>query len=143
MFANAEDDLKLPPNELRVDWSELKELKFNEWTIKSFDGWDIPADGGSKVFFFQAISGERFDIMAANPGYWTAEDKKVGRQVFFIIRNNRFYRIVPDSDEERNVIEKLEAAKATLSGQGKKDPKLLAGLIEKLKTRDPMFTPKN
>jgi len=142
MYANAGGDLKLPPDELRADWSELKEIKFNEWTIKSFDGWAIPFDGGSKVFSFQTTSGERFDIMAANPGYWTDEDKKAGKQVFFVIRKNRFYRIAPDSDEERSVIKKLDAARTTLSGQGEKDPKLLTGLIERLKTRDLMFKPK-
>ncbi|MEO0016812.1 MAG: hypothetical protein RLZZ522_95, partial [Verrucomicrobiota bacterium] len=90
----------------------------------------------------QTTSGERFDIMAANPGYWTDEEKKAGRQVFFIIRNNRFYRIAPDSDEERNVIEKLEAAKATLAGKGQKDPRILAGLIDRLRTHKSMFTTK-
>ena len=141
LFANAGGNLRLPPDELRADWSELKELKFSEWAIKSFDGWASPFDGGSKVFFFQTTSGERFDIMVANPGYWTDEDKKAGRQVFFIIRNNRFYRIDARSAEEKNIIEKLTNAAARLTGEGMKAPELLTSLAKRLESREPAFKP--
>jgi hypothetical protein len=142
MCAIASGDVQLPPKELRAEWSDLKELKFTEWTIKSFNGWDVPFDGGSKVCFFESASGEKFDIMAANLAYWTDAEKKAGKQVFFVIHKNRYYRIEPNSDQERNVIEKLETAKSTLSGEGNKDPRLLAGLIDRLRSRDPMFNPK-
>lgn len=132
----------LPPENLRAEWTELEELKFADWTIKDFVGWGEPFDGGSKVFFFESDSGERFDLMVANPGYWTAQDKKEHRQVFIVIHKNRFYRIEPKSDEEKNMVEKLTEATGKLSGQGKKDPKLLASLAERLESREPIFKPK-
>jgi hypothetical protein len=133
------DDQMLPPKELRAEWSELQELKFSDWSIKDFLGWDIPFDGGSKVFFFKSDGGERFDLMVANPEYWTAEDKKERRQVFIVIYKNRFYRIEPKSDEEKIMIAKLTKAQDQLSGNGKKDPKLLTSLAERLESREPIF----
>ena len=76
------DDEMLPPKALRAEWAELQQQKFSDWKIKSFLGWDIPFDGGSKVFFFESDNGERFELMLANPSYWTALDKKEHRQVY-------------------------------------------------------------
>jgi hypothetical protein len=140
-IAYAEDGM-LPPKELRAEWGELQNLKFEEWSIKEFRGWDVPFDGGSKVFFFESDGGERFDLMVANPGYWTDEDKKELRQVFIVIHKNRFYRIEPKSDEEKNMIEKLTEAAKRLRGERKTDPKLLTSLAERLESRDPIFKPK-
>jgi len=136
------DDNVLPPKDLRAEWTELQKIKFSEWGIKSFLGWDVPFDGGSKVFFFESDGGERFDLMVANPSYWTAQDKNESRQVFLVIHKNRFYRIDPKSDEEKNMIQKLTEAAGKLSGEGKKNPKLLSNLAERLKSREPMFNPK-
>lgn len=140
-IAHAEDRM-LPPEPLRATWGELHKLKFQEWSIKEFRGWDVPFDGGSKVFFFESDGGVQFDLMVANPAYWTAEDKKKSRQVFIVIHKNRFYRIDPKSDEEKNILEKLTEAAARLRGEGKTDPRLLKGLAEHLKSREPLFKPK-
>ena len=140
-IAQAEDG-RLPPEALRAEWEELQKLKFQEWTIKEFLGWDVPFDGGSKVFFFESNGGDRFGLMVATPAYWTAEDKKERRQVFIVIHKNRFYRIAPKSEEEKNLLEKLTDAAARLRGEGKTDPKLLTGLAERLKSREPLFKPK-
>ncbi len=136
------DDKILPPENLRAEWTELEALKFSDWGIKNFLGWDIPFDGGSKVFFFESDGGERFDLMVANPTYWTAQDKKERCQVFIVIHKNRFYRVEPKSVEEKNMIEKLNKAAGKLSGEGKKDPKLLTSLAERLESRKPIFNPK-
>lgn len=136
------DDRMLPPKELRAEWKEMEELKFSDWRIKDFRGWDVPADGGSKVFFFDSDGGGRFDLMVANPEYWTAEDKKEQRQVFIVIHKNRFYRIGPKSDGEKNLIGMLTEAAGRLSGEGKKDPKLLTSLAKRLESREPIFKPK-
>jgi len=133
------DDNLLPPKELRAEWKELQEQKFSDWSIKSFLGWDVPSDGGSKVFFLESDGGERFDLVVANPAYWTAQDKKERRQVFFVIHKNRFYRIDPKSDEEKDMIKKLSQAGERLTGEGKKDPKLLTSLAERLESREPIF----
>jgi hypothetical protein len=77
--------------------------------------------------------------LVANPRYWTAQDKKEHRQVFIVIHKNRFYRIEPKSDEEKNMIEKLTEAARKLAGEGKKDPRLLTSLAERLESREPMF----
>ncbi|MEP4077754.1 hypothetical protein [Haloferula sp.] len=136
------DDEMLPPKDSRAKWEELHERNFSDWNIQSFLGWDVPFDGGSKVFFFESDKGERFDLVVANPAYWTAEDKKEHRQVFLVLHKNRFYRIEPRSDEEKNMIEKLAEAAERLSGEGKKDPKLLTSLAKRLKSRAPAFKTK-
>jgi hypothetical protein len=140
-LVRAADEL-LPSKDLRGEWKELQEQKFSDWTIKNFLGWDIAGDGGSKGFFFESDKGERFDLVVANPAYWTAQNKQEGRQVFFVIHKNRFYRIEPKSEEERNMIEKLTNAAEKLNGDGKKDPKLLTSLAKRLESRESAFTPK-
>lgn len=132
----------LPPEDLRGEWAELHKLKFSGWDIKKFNGWDVPFDGGSKVFFFEFGDEERFDLMIANPAYWTEQDKRERRQVFILIRQNRFYRVEPRSDEEKILIKKLKEAAGQLSGEGRNDPKLLIILAERLKSRKPIFKSK-
>ena len=134
----AEDGM-FPSKHLRAEWPALQEQKFSDWDIRKFNGWDIPFDGGSKVFFFEADGGERFDLMVANPQYWTAEGKKEKRQVFIVIHKNRFYRVEPKSKEEKNLIEKLTEAAEKLTGEGKKDPQLLTSLAKRLASREPIF----
>lgn len=133
-LVHAADPL-VPPKELRAEWKELHEQNFSKWTIKTFHGWDLFADGGSKGFHFEAGSGERFDLMVANQDYWTKEDKNAQRQVFFVIYKTRFYRIEPKSEEEKNIINKLTEAAQRLTGMGKKDPKLLTSLAQRLESR--------
>lgn len=135
------DDSLLPPKHLRADWKELHEQKFSDWNIKTFRGWGNVADGGSNVFSFESHSGERFDIVIANPAYWNAEEKKEGHQVFFIIHKDRFYRIAQKSEEEKNIIDKLTNAAERLTGEGTKDPKLLARLAKRLESRKSAFKP--
>jgi hypothetical protein len=139
-IARAEDG-RLPPKELRAEWGEVHELQFEEWSIKEFRGWGAPFDGGSKVFFFESDGGETFDLMVANPAYWTDEDKKERRQVFIVIHKDRFYRVEPKSDEERNMIDKLIDAAKRLRGEGKTDPRWLTSLAERLESREPIFKP--
>jgi len=131
----------LPPKDLRADWKELQRQKFSDWTIKSFLGWDVAGDGGSKGYFFESDGGERFDLVVANLAYWTEEDKQKRRQVFFVIHKNRFYRIEARSAEEKNIIEKLTNAAARLTGEGKKAPELLTSLAKRLESREPAFKP--
>ncbi len=133
----------LPPEQLRANWQELHKLDFADWKIRDYLGWSIPFDGGSKVFFFESDEGERFDLMAANPAYWTEQDRKKHRQVFFVIHKNRFYRITPKSKNERCIIKKLTDAAARLSGGGRKNPKLLRSLARHLESRKPIFKTKD
>ena len=100
IITHAEDAI-FPPKELRAEWEELQELKFADWSIEEFLGWDTPFDGGSKVFFFESDGGEKFELVIANPSYWTNKDKKERRQVFIVVHKNRFYRIEPKSDANR------------------------------------------
>lgn len=137
-FVQADDGL-LPPKDLCAEWKELQEQKFSDWTIKTFHGWGDVADGGSNVFSFESHEGERFELVVANPTYWNAEDKKKGRQVYFVIHKNRFYRIEPKSEEEKNIIKKLSDAAKRLSGEGTKDPKLLSRLAKRLESRESEF----
>ncbi len=91
-------DMSPPPKELRAEWKELQKVKFSDWTIKTFHGWDMYADGGSKGFLFETNTGERFDLMIANADYWTQEDKEARRQVFFVIYKDP---VLPHRSKER------------------------------------------
>jgi len=136
------DDGLLPPKHLRAEWKELHDKKFTDWTIKTFHGWGNVADGGSNVFSFESHEGKRFELVVANPAYWNAEDKKEGHQVYFVIHMNRFYRLEPKSEEEKNIIKKLSDAAEQLSGEGTKDPKLLSRLAKRLESRESAFKTK-
>ena len=132
----------LPPANLRAPWSELKSLGFTDWSIKAFKGWDTPFDGGSKVFSFVSLGGEQFEVMAANPAYWTEEDKESQKQPFYVIHKNRFYRLKAGSDEEAKLIAMIESARPKLTGAGNTDPKILDSLATRIRTRKPMFKSK-
>jgi len=135
-------DERLPPEKLRAEWKELKEIRLSELEITAFHGWDLPFDGGSKVFFLEA-AGARFDIVVANPNYWTEEDKKEKQQVFYLTAGkNRFYLIEPESEEEKIISDALLKASKTLKGEERQNPKLLMKLSELLKSREPIFTTK-
>ena len=130
-------DERLPPKELRADWQQFKE--FTDLNIEAFTGWDTPFDGGSKVFFFRSTTGIVFDVVAANPAYWTDADKKARRQVFYVIRKRRFHRLDPGSAQEKALIRMLEKARPRLEGSERTDPKLLDSLLARLRDRRPMF----
>jgi len=132
-------DELLPPNDLRAPWSELKALSFAEWKIIAFNGWAIPFDGGSKVFFFDSDKGGRFGVMAANPAYWNEKEKKNRKQVFYVIRKNRFYRLEAESDEEKKLAFMVENARPQFTGTGRENSKLLDRLVEHIRNRKPMF----
>lgn len=127
----------LPPEDLRAEWSELED--FEDWKIAKFKGWGIPFDGGSKVFSFQTESGDHFEVMAANPAYWSAREIRGRMQVFFVICRNRFYRIESGSEREKDLIRMIEAARPRLSGEGRADPKFMDGLAKRIRDRKPMF----
>ncbi len=141
--ASLQADDTLPPASVRGDWKELAESDFDQWTISKFTGWDTPFDGGSKVFFFETDSNGRFDIMAANPAYWTADDKKQGIQVFYLIHKGQFFRLEPKSEQEKSLIRMLREAQPRLVGKDRTDPGLLLKLVETLEKRAPMFKTKN
>lgn len=132
----------LPPASVRAPWTELEKLRFEDWAIKAFKGWDVPLDGGSKVFFFETAGGIRFDVMAANPAYWTEDEKQRREQVFFVLHKNKFYRLEAGSEQEESLITMIESARPKLAGKGKTDPKLLARLVERIRDRRSMFHPK-
>jgi hypothetical protein len=129
----------LPPTEVRGNWSEFAD--FATWRIREFRGWDVPFDGGSKVFFFGTAAGERFEVMAANPAYWTEQEKKAGKQVFFVLRDKKFYRLEPGSEPETGLIRMIGEARPRLTGRERTDPKLLDELVVRLRDRKAMFKP--
>ena len=137
------EDVMLPPKELRAEWTELQALRFSDWRIENFHGWDVPFDGGSKVFVFESEGGKRFSIMGANPAYWTDLDKRERRQVFLVIHKNRFFRIDPKSAEEKNLIEKLTEAAILFASEGRKDANLLTRFARQLESRESIFSTKH
>ncbi|MEM7014121.1 MAG: hypothetical protein AAF585_21890, partial [Verrucomicrobiota bacterium] len=67
------------------------------------------------------------------------EDKKARKQVFYLVRKNRFYKLIAASDEEAELIKMIEETRPSLTGEGKTDPRLLDNLVERIRSRQPMF----
>ncbi len=135
----ADDDRLLPPKKLRGTWLELEALDFKDWKIKSFQGWGEPFDGGSKVFFFETETGTTFEVMAANPAYWTLRDRQIGKQVFLVLFKKRYYRIEPESIGEEALLSMLKVVQPSLTGKDSKDPKLVESLIASIRSRKKLF----
>lgn len=129
----------LPPSEQLGQIADLSQQGFFAETITSFDGWDIPFDGGSYVFFFGTSSGLRFDIVAANKAYWTEKDKSARLQLYFILTKGKFYRVDPKSEEEKQITSMIEAALPQITGTEKKSPEVARKLVENIRTRKPLF----
>ena len=139
VWTNVAGDSTHPPVELRGKWNELVKLNFKDWEIKTYNGVGGVFDGGSQVFGFSSTHGVKFSVMAANPSYWTSEDKKSKRQVFYLLHNNRFYLIVSGGIHEKSLLKKLTMAREKLSEPDWNDPSDLDKLMDRLKTRKPMF----
>jgi hypothetical protein len=134
----SEDD-RQPPADARGHWKDLHAKELLSWEIKKFVGWEVLLDGGSKHFALKSDGDKRFGIIAANPQYWTAEDRKARRQAYFIHHKGKFYRIHPGSNEEKKLVETLKTAAKRLQGRGNRHPKLLEGLAKNLQSRKPLF----
>lgn len=135
------DESRLPPKEVRGAWAELDKRGFQEWGIGEFLGWDVPLDGGSRVFSFKSGENRSFSVVVANRAYWTDEEKEGETQVVYLNCNGRFYKVEQESAEEAALIKWLNKASEKLTGKRKQDPKLLKGLAEVLTTRKPIFGP--
>jgi len=116
--AYAGDKPTHPPEEHIGKWSELRKLDFKNWRIKSYDGSTGVFDGGSWVCSFTRIDETGFSVMIANPSYWTAEDKRLKRQVFYLLHEERFFLISSGSTEEKILLQKLSEASADNSKFG-------------------------
>lgn len=123
----------LPPESVKSPWAEIEKLGFKEWRIKKLTYLGEAADGGSKGFWCIIDDTRNFQIIATNPAYWTAEDKKLNRQVYYIVYKSRFYRLDPQTEEESNLISILE--KSELAEQ---ERKLANNLILRIKSRKPL-----
>ena len=137
------DEPRLPPKEIRGTWVELEKRGFQDWGIDEFLGWDVPFDGGSRVFSFKSSENNSFKVVVANRAYWTDEEKHEETQVVYLSSGGRFYKIKHKSAEEAVLIEWLNTASVKLAGKKRREPKLLKGLAEVLKTRKPLFTTDN
>lgn len=135
----AGEEATLPPVEKRAEWAKLEEKGFAKWKIEGFGGYAEPLDGGSKIFSFNNGGEGGFEVMVANPAYWTAEERKAGRQVFFVIHDGLYYRVEAGSEGEKQLQEKLDKAAGELVGAGETHPKLVKALAARLKSRDPVF----
>ena len=130
---------ELPPEKLRGEWSEAEVADFATWEVAKFHGWATPFDGGSKVFFFETADGRGFNVMLANPAYWTEADRKARRQVYFVIVKNRFYRLESGGEPEQELLAMLATAARNLKGVGDEDPRLIEKLRERIQSRTPQF----
>lgn len=131
-FISAEERFREPfmpaPNYVG-DWGQLDD-RFQKWDIARFQFKGDCADGGSEDFEFEASDGTAFDIIIANPAWWTIEDQKRRRQPAFLWFDGKVYRIEEGSEVEAKLREKLSRAAETLEGDGSRHPKYLRRLID-------------
>ena len=134
LIAEAEEKSPpLPPESLKAPWLDLQKLNFKDWRIKSLGYIGKAGDGGSIGFSCVIKDDESFMIIATNPAYWTSEDKKLKRQVYYVVYKNLHYRVDPKSKDETNLIAILEKSKLN-----EQDRKLTNNLIERIKSRKPL-----
>lgn len=131
--------IQLPPAEQIGELADLQKRNFFEETIASFNGWDTPFDGGSKVFFFQTVSGQIFYITAGSRHYWNESDKQNMSQPYFIVLE-KFYRIEPKSVGEEKLLAMLESALPSLTGTDRRNPQIVRSLIEHIRSRKPVVS---
>lgn len=127
-----------PPNmKLKEPWATIEKKGFNDWKIRQFVNWSGVADGGSIAFEFMTNQGVEFDVLVANPAYWTDAEKKAKHQVIYLIESGRFYLLVPDSEQEKRLLRILKEAATSLKGEDRVSPKYINALIEQIKDRKP------
>lgn len=126
-----------PDMKLKEPWTTIEKKGFNDWKIRQFVSWGGGADGGSIAFEFLTEEGIKFEVMVANPAYWTEADKEAKRQVIYLIESGRFYLLAPASKQEKHLLRILTDATDTQKGKGRVDPKYVRALINKIKDRKP------
>lgn len=122
---------------LKEPWATIEKKGFNDWKIKQFVSWSGVADGGSLAFTFLTDRGVEFEILVANPNYWTDADKKAKCQVIYLIESERYYLLAPASEQEKHLLRILTDAISTLKGKDRVDPKYVTALIDQIKDRKP------
>ncbi len=129
------DEPLAPPKRLRGEWSDLSKAKFNTWIIKSVSYDGKVADGGSEVYSLTTATHKRFDLVVANRAYWSQEDIKLNRQVFYLIYDKRFYRVDINSKGESDLLAMLEVARKKLTDKSADELTLYSGLIARIRNR--------
>lgn len=129
------EDRTLPPQSVRASWDELDKVNFASWVIKSISYGGKCGDGGSKVFSLNTTSGKTFDLLATNPAYWSEEDIKLRRQVFYLIYDKKFYRVGIKTKGESDLLAMLEAARKKLADKPTAELTLYRGLIARIRNR--------
>ncbi len=122
---------------LKEPWTTIEKKGFNDWKIRQFVNWGGVADGGSIAFEFLTEQGIKFEVLVANPGYWTDADKEAKHQVIYLIESGRFYLLPPESKQEKQLLGILTHAMDTQKSKDRVDPKYIRALIDKIKDRKP------
>jgi hypothetical protein len=133
------DKPKLPPPDMKLKepWTTIEKKGFNDWKIWQFVNWGGVADGGSIAFEFLTEQGIKFEVLVANPKYWTDADKEAKHQVIYLIESGRFYLLPPESKQEKQLLGILTHAMDTQKSKDRVDPKYIRALIDKIKDRKP------
>lgn len=122
---------------LKEPWTTIEKKGFNDWKIWQFVNWGGVADGGSIAFEFLTEQGIKFEVLVANPKYWTDADKEAKHQVIYLIESGRFYLLPPESKQEKQLLGILTHAMDTQKSKDRVDPKYIRALIDKIKDRKP------
>lgn len=122
----------------------LEASDIQTWKIAAYKGWQRIFDGGdpgigSMVFSFSTSSGINFSIMAANTTYWTADDRRLKRQVYYLLRGDEKFLIKPKSEEETKLSDILSEWTNGAANKGKESTKQVQKLIDSMKSRTALF----
>lgn len=127
----------LPPRKMNMkeDWTTIEKKNYSNWELAEFDGWSGVADGGSIGFRFLTTKEIKFDVLVANPSYWTAEDKEKQRQVIYLVESGRFYLLKRGSEHEKLLIGMLKRLEKGLKKDGLTSKKRIEVLREVIGSR--------
>lgn len=133
------DEPNMPPADLKLKepWATIEKKGFNDWKIRQFVYWSSAADGGSIGFRFITDQGVEFDVLVANPAYWTDAERERKHQVIYLIESGRFYLLVSGSEQEKHLFRILTEAATSLKGEDRASPKYINALIDKIRDRKP------
>jgi hypothetical protein len=129
-------DPPMPPQDLKEEWTTLEKKGFKDWKDLKFLDVGTVADGASVCYTFRIQDDSEFDVLIANPGYWTEVDKVNKRQVIYLIVDNRFYLLKPESEQEKQLLKMIKAAEVDKKNEAKNAKELLKKLCNTIETRE-------
>ena len=131
----------LPPEHVKDKWDNLERKGFSDWVIKGYEWKGAAGDGGSIGYTFTLSQGLEFDIIAASSAYWSEIEKRDRVQVFYVVHDGKFYKVVKEGKHEEKLLQMLKAALASVKDVSEESSIHLKKLISHIQSRKPFREP--